>query len=157
MVIMVKCARWDDRRRSPVGHGASARGPRFRHVILSGGGQGYFENRTSDLLAFLHEPDGGVQRLGGSHRFSAHAIVGAAWTSRRIRAPSPERTRSVESLGLRLSEWGDPACTPLVLCHGMFDHGRAFDLLAPLLAARFRVIAVWRESAVVKAAWHSWR
>src|SRR4030095_2589992 len=57
-------------------------------------------------------------------------------------AVAPERTRSVESLGLRLSEWGDPACTPLVLCHGMFDHGRAFDLLAPLLAARFRVIAI---------------
>jgi pimeloyl-ACP methyl ester carboxylesterase len=59
-------------------------------------------------------------------------------------AVAPERTRSFESCGvrLRLSEWGDPAAPPVVLCHGLFDHGRGFDLLAPLLAARFRVIAI---------------
>jgi pimeloyl-ACP methyl ester carboxylesterase len=43
---------------------------------------------------------------------------------------------------LRLHEWGDPAAAPLVLCHGMFDHGRGFDTLAPLLAERFRVVAI---------------
>ncbi|MFI5365240.1 MAG: alpha/beta fold hydrolase [Candidatus Binatia bacterium] len=59
-------------------------------------------------------------------------------------AAPPERTRTVDSMGVRLNllEWGDPAAQPLVLCHGMFDHGRSFALLAPLLARRFRVIAV---------------
>ncbi|HZR83589.1 MAG TPA: alpha/beta hydrolase [Candidatus Binatia bacterium] len=59
-------------------------------------------------------------------------------------AVAPERTRALDSFGLpiRLSEWGDPAAPPVVLCHGMFDHGRGFDTLAPLLAERFRVIAI---------------
>jgi len=59
-------------------------------------------------------------------------------------AVAPERTRTFTSLGvpLRLSEWGAPDAAPVVLCHGMFDHGRGFDLLAPLLAERFRVIAI---------------
>jgi len=59
-------------------------------------------------------------------------------------AVAPERIRTFVSLGvpLRLSEWGDPGRTPVVLSHGMFDHGRGFDLLAPLLADRFRVIAI---------------
>src|ERR1051326_4592792 len=58
-------------------------------------------------------------------------------------AVPPARTRRLASLGitLALSEWGDPAAPPVVLCHGMFDHARGFDLLAPLLARRFRVIA----------------
>ncbi|MEW6272125.1 MAG: alpha/beta hydrolase [Thermodesulfobacteriota bacterium] len=59
-------------------------------------------------------------------------------------AVPPERTRRFDSLGvaLHLSEWGDPAAPPVVLLHGMFDNGRGFDLLAPLLAERFRVIAI---------------
>jgi len=59
-------------------------------------------------------------------------------------AVAPERTWTLVSLGipLHLSEWGDPAAPPLVLCHGMFDHGRGFDVIAPLLASRFRVIAL---------------
>jgi pimeloyl-ACP methyl ester carboxylesterase len=59
-------------------------------------------------------------------------------------AVAPERAAWVASLGLRLRvhEWGDPEAPPVVLCHGMWDHGRGFDLLAPLLAARFRVVAV---------------
>jgi len=59
-------------------------------------------------------------------------------------AVAPERTRTFNSLGipLHLSEWGDPAAPPVVLSHGMFDNGRGFDLLAPLLAERFHVIAV---------------
>jgi pimeloyl-ACP methyl ester carboxylesterase len=58
-------------------------------------------------------------------------------------AVAPERTRTIDSCGVRLhlSEWGDPAAPPVVLCHGMFDHGRGFDTLAPLLARRFRAIA----------------
>ncbi len=43
---------------------------------------------------------------------------------------------------LQLHEWGDPEAPPVLLCHGMFDHGRGFDLLAPILAERFRVIAM---------------
>ena len=59
-------------------------------------------------------------------------------------AVAPERTRRVESLGIgiHLSEWGDPDAPPVVLCHGMFDHGRGFDVVAPILARRFRVIAI---------------
>ena len=59
-------------------------------------------------------------------------------------AAPPERARSVRAGGLRLRvvEWGDPEATPVLLCHGMFDHARSFDVLAPLLAARFRVVAM---------------
>src|SRR5262245_397371 len=59
-------------------------------------------------------------------------------------AAPPERTAGVTSLGLRLNvlEWGDPGNTPLVLCHGMWDHARSFAVLAPLLARRFRVVAI---------------
>jgi pimeloyl-ACP methyl ester carboxylesterase len=59
-------------------------------------------------------------------------------------AVAPERTRDVSSLGirLRLHEWGDPAAAPVLLAHGMFDHGRGFDTLAPLLAERFHVVAL---------------
>jgi pimeloyl-ACP methyl ester carboxylesterase len=58
-------------------------------------------------------------------------------------AVAPERSRHVESLGLRLQvhEWGDPTATPILMSHGMFDHGRGFDLLAPLLAREMRVVA----------------
>ncbi len=56
----------------------------------------------------------------------------------------PERVSAVESIGVRLNilEWGDPAAHPLVLCHGMWDHARSFGVLGPLLARRFRVLAV---------------
>jgi pimeloyl-ACP methyl ester carboxylesterase len=59
-------------------------------------------------------------------------------------AVAPERSRDFESNGirLRLHEWGDPEAAPVVLCHGMFDHARGFDTLAPLLAERFRVVAI---------------
>jgi pimeloyl-ACP methyl ester carboxylesterase len=57
---------------------------------------------------------------------------------------APERASWVDSEGvrLRLHEWGDPEATPVLLCHGMFDHGRGFDMLAPRLAARFRVLSL---------------
>jgi len=59
-------------------------------------------------------------------------------------AVAPERRGTVESFGLRLAvhEWGDPDAEPILLYHGMFDHGRGFDLLAPLLADRYRVVAL---------------
>jgi len=59
-------------------------------------------------------------------------------------ATAPERVRDVQAHGVRLrvSEWGDPAAPPVLLTHGMFDHARGFDTLAPLLAARFRVVAM---------------
>lgn len=43
---------------------------------------------------------------------------------------------------LHVSEWGNPEAPPVLLCHGMFDHGRGFDLLAPRLADRFWVLAL---------------
>jgi pimeloyl-ACP methyl ester carboxylesterase len=59
-------------------------------------------------------------------------------------AVAPERIRWIECNGVRLCvhEWGDPAAPPLLLCHGMFDHSRGFDLLAPRLASRFCVLAL---------------
>jgi pimeloyl-ACP methyl ester carboxylesterase len=59
-------------------------------------------------------------------------------------AVPPERSRAFDSNGamLRLHEWGDPKAPPVVLAHGMFDHGRGFDLLAPYLAEHYRVVAV---------------
>ena len=59
-------------------------------------------------------------------------------------AVAPERRTFFVSDGVRLrvDEWGDPAASPLVLLHGAFDHGRGFDLLAPHLAPRYRVVAL---------------
>ena len=59
-------------------------------------------------------------------------------------AVAPERRATIESLGVRLNllEWGDPAAPPLVLTHGMWDHARSYAVFAPLLAARFRVVAI---------------
>jgi pimeloyl-ACP methyl ester carboxylesterase len=58
-------------------------------------------------------------------------------------AVPPERQRALSSLGLRLhvAEWGDPAAEPVLLLHGFYDHVHAFDLMAPLLAERYRVVA----------------
>ncbi len=59
-------------------------------------------------------------------------------------AVPPERTRRIEvgHIELHLHEWGDPEATPVLMLHGMWDHGRGFDLIAPWLAERFRAIAV---------------
>lgn len=57
---------------------------------------------------------------------------------------APEREHDLAPFGvrLRIHEWGDPGATALVMTHGMYDHGRGFDAIAPLLAERFRVLAV---------------
>jgi pimeloyl-ACP methyl ester carboxylesterase len=59
-------------------------------------------------------------------------------------AVAPERRRffATDGVRLRVDEWGDPSATPVVLLHGAFDHGRGFDLLAPILAERFHVLAL---------------
>jgi pimeloyl-ACP methyl ester carboxylesterase len=59
-------------------------------------------------------------------------------------AHPPERAYDFDSAGcrLRVHEWGDPAARPLVVCHGLSDHAHGFDLLAPLLASRCRVVAL---------------
>jgi pimeloyl-ACP methyl ester carboxylesterase len=59
-------------------------------------------------------------------------------------AVAPERSYDFDSRGfrLRLHEWGDPKGEPVVLCHGMWDHSRGFDLFAPRLAEHYRVIAI---------------
>jgi pimeloyl-ACP methyl ester carboxylesterase len=56
----------------------------------------------------------------------------------------PEREGFVESAGIRLHylEWGDPTGEPLLLTHGMWDHARSFAVLGPLLAGRYRVLAL---------------
>jgi pimeloyl-ACP methyl ester carboxylesterase len=59
-------------------------------------------------------------------------------------AIAPARQRFVRSLGLRLNvvEWGDVAAEPVLLTHGFYDHARSFDVFAPLLARRYRVLAL---------------
>jgi pimeloyl-ACP methyl ester carboxylesterase len=59
-------------------------------------------------------------------------------------AVEPERETFVESLGLRVHviEWGDPAAPPVLMCHGFWDHARSFAVLGPLLASRYRAVAM---------------
>lgn len=59
-------------------------------------------------------------------------------------AREPEREWFITSLGLRVHvvEWGDVEAPPLLCCHGFWDHARSFASLAPLLTARFRVLAM---------------
>ncbi|MBW2723967.1 MAG: alpha/beta hydrolase [Deltaproteobacteria bacterium] len=59
-------------------------------------------------------------------------------------AVAPERFCWFETPGARLRayEWGDPKAPPVLLAHGFFDHGRGFDMLAPMLAEQYRVISV---------------
>ena len=59
-------------------------------------------------------------------------------------ARGPDRTRYVDSWGIRISvhEWGDESARPLMLAHGGFDFSRTYDVFAPLLAdAGWRVVA----------------
>lgn len=59
-------------------------------------------------------------------------------------AQPPDRTRTVESHGVRLAvyEWGDEDDPPVMLVHGGFDFARTFDVFAPLLAeAGYRIVA----------------
>ncbi len=59
-------------------------------------------------------------------------------------ARAPDRTREVDSYGLRIAvhEWGEASAAPLLLAHGGFDFARTYDVFAPLLAdAGWRVVA----------------
>ena len=56
-------------------------------------------------------------------------------------APS-ERRIALPHLSLSAQVWGDEALPPLLALHGWLDNAGSFALLAPLLAARFRVIAL---------------
>lgn len=59
--------------------------------------------------------------------------------------PEPDRADFVEvnRTRLRVWEWGDPADPPVVLVHGAFDHGRAWDGFAPrLVELGFHVVAI---------------
>ena len=48
-------------------------------------------------------------------------------------------------LTLRGQAWGDPSAAPLLALHGWLDNAASFALLAPLLAADYRVIALELE------------
>jgi pimeloyl-ACP methyl ester carboxylesterase len=59
-------------------------------------------------------------------------------------ARAPERTRAVDSHGVRLVvyEWGEPHAPALLLAHGALDFARTFNVFAPLLAdAGYRVVS----------------
>ena len=50
---------------------------------------------------------------------------------------------TVGGLRLHLRDWGGPAAAPaILLVHGLASNARIWDLLAPLLAAHFRVAAI---------------
>jgi len=60
-------------------------------------------------------------------------------------------------LRLAACAWGDPALPPLLALHGWLDNAASFDRLAPLLCARFHVVALdlpghgrsgWRPAGV---------
>ncbi len=53
-----------------------------------------------------------------------------------------ERRLALPHLTLAALEWGAPAAPPLVALHGWLDNAGSFARLAPLLAPRFRVIAL---------------
>lgn len=52
------------------------------------------------------------------------------------------RDLTFRSLGLELrcAAWGDPAAPAVVLLHGFQDHGRSWDRVARILAARYHVL-----------------
>ncbi len=56
-----------------------------------------------------------------------------------------ELTVPLAHLTLRGLAWGDPSAPPLLALHGWLDNAGSFMLLAPLLAARYRVIALELE------------
>ncbi len=53
-----------------------------------------------------------------------------------------ETTIPLGDLSLRAQIWGDPHAPPLLALHGWLDNAASFARLAPLLAERFRVIAL---------------
>ena len=58
---------------------------------------------------------------------------------------TPDRATFFEVNRTRLRAWcwGDPSAPPVVLVHGAYDHGRAWDGFAPLLAELgFHVVAI---------------
>lgn len=59
-------------------------------------------------------------------------------------AVAPERVGWFNPPGARLRayEWGDVKAPAILCAHGFFDHGRGYDLLAPILAERYRIVSV---------------
>jgi pimeloyl-ACP methyl ester carboxylesterase len=53
-----------------------------------------------------------------------------------------ELTVETPTLRLAARQWGEPDAPPIVLLHGWLDNAGSYDLLAPLLAKRYRVIAL---------------
>lgn len=53
-----------------------------------------------------------------------------------------ERRIALPHLTLTALEWGAPSASPLIALHGWLDNAASFATLSPLLATRFRVIAL---------------
>jgi len=58
-----------------------------------------------------------------------------------VNAPVEQRI-ALPHLALRAQVWGDEALPPLLALHGWLDNAGSFALLTPLLARRYRVIAL---------------
>ena len=58
-----------------------------------------------------------------------------------MNGPSEQRI-ALPAAGLAAQVWGDPAAPPLLALHGWLDNAGSFARLAPLLAARYRCIAL---------------
>ncbi|MDE3075259.1 MAG: alpha/beta hydrolase [Chloroflexota bacterium] len=68
---------------------------------------------------------------------------GRRWVSGQTSSPLPARDAFVAANGLRFHylEWGDAASPPLILLHGFGNEAHIWDLFAPVVAGRYRVLA----------------
>lgn len=73
--------------------------------------------------------------------------------------PAEELSIALPHATLAARRWGDPSSPPLLALHGWLDNAGSFDALAPLLAARWQVVALdfaghGRSSHLAPGAWY---
>ena len=57
--------------------------------------------------------------------------------------PPSDTFLTIDGLRLHLRDWGGPAAPPpILLVHGLASNARIWDLLVPLLAPNFRLVAI---------------